>query len=113
MANVVNPNIISLAELIWENEPISYEKLVQKCVEEFSWSKPKAYRILHKLCKSRIAQKNDGIVSSIATKEECWAKWSKQYGNESYHGAVQDYLDATTRVGFFESGSDTHSKRYN
>ena len=114
MANVkIKSKEISMAEIIWQNEPIEIIKLVQLCEEELSWSKPKAYSVLHKLCKSKIVQKSDGIVSSLVSKEECWGKWSKQYGNEKFHGAVQDYLEATTRVGFFEGGADSFSKRYN
>ena len=61
------------AELIWEMEPISSGELVKLCSEQFEWKKSTTYTVLRKLCEKGIMKNEDGVVTSIVSREAFYA----------------------------------------
>ena len=57
------------AELIWEREPVSSGELVKLCSEQFEWKKSTTYTVLRKLCEKGIMKNEDGVVTSIVSRE--------------------------------------------
>ena len=64
----VNSPEFRMAELIWNNEPISLEKLIELCEKEISWNEPKVQRELRALYKRRIFKEEDGVITSFMEK---------------------------------------------
>ena len=84
------------AELIWAREPIASGELVKLCEKELNWKKSTTYTVLKKLCERGIFQNNDGIVSSLLTKDEFNAVQSEQFVEDTFEGSLPAFLAAFT-----------------
>lgn len=84
------------ADIIWQNEPLPSGELVKLCEKELSWKKPTTYTVLRKLCERGIFQNQDGVVSSIISREEFYAMQSENFVNETFDGSLPAFLAAFT-----------------
>ena len=84
------------AELIWAREPIASGELVMLCEKELNWKKSTTYTVLKKLCERGIFQNNDGIVTSLLTKDEFNAVQSEQFVEDTFEGSLPAFLAAFT-----------------
>ena len=84
------------AELIWAREPIASGELVKLCEKELNWKKSTTYTVLKKLCERGIFQNNDGIVTSLLTKDEFNAVQSEQFVEDTFEGSLPAFLAAFT-----------------
>jgi len=84
------------AELIWAREPIASGELVKLCEKELNWKKSTTYTVLKKLCERGIFQNNDGVVTSLLTKEEFNAVQSEQFVEDTFEGSLPAFLAAFT-----------------
>lgn len=82
------------ANIIWENEPIPSGELVKLCEKNLNWKKPTTYTVLRKLCERGIFQNQDGVVSSILSKDEFYALQSEQFVNDTFQGSLPAFLAA-------------------
>ena len=58
------------ADIVWANEPIGSGELVKICVKELNWKKPTTYTVLRKLCEKGLLKNEDGVVTSLISKEQ-------------------------------------------
>ena len=65
------------ADIVWANEPISSGDLV-------------------KVCEKGLLQNEDGIVSSLISKEEFYSAKSEQIIEDSYEGSLPAFIAAFT-----------------
>ena len=84
------------ADIIWANEPLHSRELVTLCMAELNWKKPTTYTVLRKLCERGIFQNVDGMVSSILSRQEFYARQSEQYVEETFAGSLPAFLAAFT-----------------
>lgn len=84
------------ADIIWENEPLASGQLVKLCAEKLEWKKPTTYTVLRRLCERGIFQNEDGIVSSLISKENYYAMQSEEFVNETFAGSLPAFLTAFT-----------------
>lgn len=84
------------AELIWTNEPIASGELVKLCEKELNWKKSTTYTVLKKLCEREIFQNNDGVVTSLLTRDEFNAVQSEQFVEDTFEGSLPAFLAAFT-----------------
>ena len=82
------------ADLIWEKEPIGSGELVKLCSDKFGWKKPTTYTVLRKLCEKGLFLNNDGVVTSVISKENFYSKRSEQIVAESYGGSLPSFVAA-------------------
>ena len=82
------------AELIWEREPIGSGELVKLCSEKFEWKKSKTYTVLRKLCEKGIMKNEEGVVSSIVSREAFYAAKSGQFVDETFKGSLPAFIAA-------------------
>ncbi len=82
------------ADIVWENEPIASGDLVKVCEKKLNWKKPTTYTVLRKLCEKGLLKNEDGIVSSIISREEFYAKKSEQIIEDSYSGSLPAFIAA-------------------
>ena len=84
------------ADVIWENEPISSTELVKICESEFNWKKSTTYTVLKRLSNKGIFISNNGIVTSLISKEELQSVQSKNFVRETFQGSLPAFLTAFT-----------------
>ena len=84
------------AELIWENEPIGSGQLVKLCEKELGWKKPTTYTVLRKLCEKGLFQNENGIVTSVISREEFQFAKSEKVVEENYKWSLPAFFAAFT-----------------
>ena len=84
------------ADIVWANEPLGSGELVKLCEKELGWKKPTTYTVLRKLCEKGLLQNENGMVSSLVSKEEFYSAKSEQVIEESYQGSLPAFIAAFT-----------------
>lgn len=84
------------ADIIWANEPLHSRELVALCQTELNWKKPTTYTVLRKLCERGIFQNVDGMVTSLLSRQEFYARQSEQFVQETFDGSLPAFLAAFT-----------------
>ena len=82
------------ADIVWANEPISSGDLVKVCEKELGWKKPTTYTVLRKLCEKGLLQNENGIVTSLISKEDFYSERSTQIVEESFAGSLPAFVAA-------------------
>lgn len=85
------------ADLIWEREPIPSGELVKLCEKELSWKKPTTYTVLRKLCEKGIFKNENGVVSSLISRQEFYAMQSERFVEETFDGSLPAFVAAFTK----------------
>ena len=85
---------MKFADLMWENEPISSGDLVKLCEQKLGWKKSTTYTMLRRLCQRNIFKNQDGLVSSILSKQEFHALQSEKFIEETFDGSLPQFLAA-------------------
>ena len=82
------------ADIIWRNEPIPSGELVKLCEKELEWKKSTTYTMLKRLCERGLFQNQNGIVTSLMTKEEFGAAQSEKIIEDSFAGSLPAFIAA-------------------
>ena len=82
------------ADIIWENEPITSGQLAKIGLSAFNWKKTTSHTVLTRLCERRLFQKENGVVTSLISREEYYARHSEQYVRENFGGSLPAFLAA-------------------
>ena len=85
------------ADIIWENEPLTSTNLVKLCLERLEWKKSTTYTVLRKLCERGIFRNENGMVSSIISKEDFYAMQSEKFVEETFEGSLPAFIAAFTK----------------
>ncbi len=84
------------ADIIWSREPLTSGKLVELCSEELNWKKSTTYTVLKRVCERGLFQNEGGVVTSLVSKEEFYAKQSEKFVEETFSGSLPGFLAAFT-----------------
>jgi len=84
----------AFADIIWSNEPIGSGELVKICERELNWKKPTTYTVLRKLCEKGLFRNEDGVVTSLISKEEFNASKSEKFVEDTYEGSLPAFIAA-------------------
>ena len=82
------------AELIWDREPIGSGELVKLCNEKFEWKKSTTYTVLKKLCEKGLFKNEDGVVTSVLSREDYYSRKSEQFVKETFRGSLPAFIAA-------------------
>ena len=85
------------ANMIWDHEPIPSGELVKLCADQLQWKKSTTYTVLRKLCDRGIFQNQDGMVTSLISRQDFHARQSEHIVNESFDGSLPAFVAAFTR----------------
>ena len=80
------------AELIWAHEPLSSGELVKLCARELEWKKSTTYTVLKKLCDRGLFQNQDGIVTSIVSRQEFQSRQSRRFVEDTFSGSLPAFI---------------------
>ena len=67
------------------------------CEKELSWKKPTTYTVLRKLSERGIFKNENGIVSSLISREDFYAIQSEKFVEETFDGSLPLFLAAFTK----------------
>lgn len=84
------------ADIIWDNEPISSSELVKRSNDLLQWKKSTAFTVLKRLCNKGIFQNQNGVVSSLITRDEFYSAQSEQFVEETFNGSLPAFFAAFT-----------------
>ena len=90
----MGPAETRFAEIIWANEPIASGALSRKAEEVLNWKKTTSFTVLKRLCERGIFQNQNGIVTSMISKEEFFARHSEQYVEDTFGGSLPAFMAA-------------------
>lgn len=82
------------ADIVWANEPVNSGELVKLCEKELNWKKPTTYTVLRKLCEKGLLQNENGVVTSLISKEAFYSAKSEQIIEESFNGSLPSFIAA-------------------
>ena len=85
------------ADIVWFNEPLSSRALVEFCQQELGWKKSTTYTVLKKLCERGIFQNQNGLVTSLISKEDFYAIQSEKFVDATFDGSLPAFLAAFTK----------------
>lgn len=95
MADIrMGPAETQFAEIIWASEPIASGVLSKKAEEALNWKKTTSFTVLKRLCERGIFQNQNGIVTSLISKEEFFARHSEQYVQDTFGGSLPAFMAA-------------------
>ena len=84
------------ADIIWEKEPITSGQLAKIGLAEFNWKKTTSHTVLNRLCDRGLFRKENGVVTSLISREEYYARHSEAYVEETFGGSLPAFLAAFT-----------------
>lgn len=84
------------AEIIWGHEPIASGHLVRLCEKELKWKKSTTYTVLKRLCDKGIFRNQDGVVTSLMSKQQFQGKKSEEFVRETFDGSLPAFVAAFT-----------------
>ncbi len=82
------------ADIVWENEPIGSGDLVKVCEKQLGWKKPTTYTVLRKLCEKGLLQNENGVVTSLISRDDFYSDRSRQIVEESFSGSLPAFVAA-------------------
>ena len=82
------------ADIIWKNEPITSGQLAKIGLAEFNWKKTTSHTVLNRLCERGLFHKENGVVTSLISREEYYARHSEAYVEETFGGSLPAFLAA-------------------
>jgi len=95
MADIrMGPAETQFAQIIWENEPIASGMLSRKAEEALNWKKTTSFTVLKRLCERGIFQNQNGMVTSVISREEFFARHSEAYVQETFGGSLPAFMAA-------------------
>ena len=80
--------------IVWEKEPVSVKELIVLCNEQLEWKRTTTYTVLKRLCERGILTNEDGIVTSLYSKEEIQYSESRQFLEKTFEGSLPGFLAA-------------------
>ncbi len=84
------------ADIIWEREPVTSAELIKLAAAELIWKRTTTHTVLRRLCDKGLFQNNNGVVTSLLTRQEFYALHSKKYVDETFAGSLPAFLAAFT-----------------
>ena len=84
----------AFADIIWEHEPVGSGELVKICERELGWKKPTTYTVLRKLCEIPLFKNENGIVSSVISRNEFNASKSEKFVEDTFAGSLPAFIAA-------------------
>ena len=85
------------ADMIWEHEPVTSSELVKMTAVEFNWKRTTAHNVLRRLIDKGLFRNENGLVTAVISREECYARQSGQYVEDTFAGSLPAFIAAFTQ----------------
>ena len=85
------------ADMIWEHEPVTSSELVKMTAVEFNWKRTTAHNVLRRLIDKGLFQNENGLVTAVISREDFYARQSRQYVEDTFAGSLPAFIAAFTQ----------------
>ena len=85
------------ADIIWRTAPVTSSQLVKLGEAEMGWKRTTVHTVLRRLCDKGLFQNDGGLVKVKMSREEFYARQSRQYVDDSFHGSLPAFIAAFTQ----------------
>lgn len=85
------------ADIVWAHEPVTSSELVKLGASELGWKRTTVHTVLRRLCDKGLFQNDGGVVTARMSREEFYARQSRQYVADSFHGSLPAFIAAFTQ----------------
>ena len=82
--------------ILWEQEPVTATEMVKLCQEQLGWKRTTTYTVIKRLSERGILKMENGIVSSLVSKEEAEASESEDLVEKKFGGSLPAFAAAFT-----------------
>lgn len=93
--------------ILWENEPISAAQLAKLCFAELGWKRTTSYTVLKRLCERGVLKNEDGVITSIISKDEAQACEIDELVEKRFRVRCRHLLQLSQNAGICRKGSWT------
>ena len=84
--------------ILWDNEPVSSGKLVERCKEGLGWSKATTYTVIRRLSERGVLKNENTIVTSLISKEEAQKSRLEEMVEETFEGSMPAFIAAFSKT---------------
>ncbi|MCM1125319.1 MAG: BlaI/MecI/CopY family transcriptional regulator [Lachnospiraceae bacterium] len=82
------------ADMIWEHEPVTSSELVKMTAVEFNWKRTTAHNVLRRLIDKGLFRNENGVVTSMISRDEFYSMQSKKYVEDTFGGSLPAFIAA-------------------
>ena len=83
--------------ILWEQEPVTATEMVKLCQEQLGWKRTTTYTVIKRLSERGILKMENGIVSSVVSKEEAEASEIEDLVEKKFGGSLPAFVAAFTK----------------
>ena len=83
--------------ILWEHEPVSAPELVKLCQLQLGWKRTTTYTVIKRLSERGVLKSEDGIVTSLISKEEAQASEIDELVEKKFEGSLPAFVAAFTK----------------
>lgn len=83
--------------ILWEHEPLPSAELARLCREKLGWSRTTTYTVIHRLSERGVVKNENGIVSSLVSKDDVQASELDALVEKTFEGSLPAFITAFTR----------------
>lgn len=83
--------------ILWEREPVTTSELVKLCQEQLDWKRTTTYTVIKRLGERGILKNEDGLVTSLVSKEAAQAREINELVEEKFQGSLPAFIAAFTK----------------
>ena len=83
--------------ILWEHEPLPSAELARLCKEKLGWSRTTTYTVIHRLSERGVVKNENGIVSSLVSKDDVQASELDELVEKTFEGSLPAFIAAFTR----------------
>ena len=83
--------------ILWEHEPLPSAELAKLCKERLGWSRTTTYTVIHRLSERGVVKNENGIVSSLISKDDVQASELDELVEKTFEGSLPAFIAAFTR----------------
>ena len=83
--------------ILWEHEPLPSAELARLCKEKLGWSRTTTYTVIHRLSERGVVKNENGIVSSLISKDDVQASELDELVEKTFEGSLPAFIAAFTR----------------
>ena len=85
------------ADIIWQHAPVTSSQLVKLGETELGWKRTTVHTVLRRLCDKGLFQNDGGLVTVRISREDFYARQSRQFVQDSFHGSLPSFIAAFTQ----------------
>ena len=83
--------------ILWEHEPVTTVELVRLCQQQLEWKRTTTYTVIKRLSERGMLQNEDGVITSLVSKEEAQASEIDELVEKTFEGSLPAFVAAFTK----------------